>query len=110
MYPSSTCMSQAINRGSPVTSASTRPPDTALPPIDAAAAVAESCTRLMRGFARVKSQLLAQAPDDADWSAHLLITRLAAEGPVRSSELAEKVQTDPSTVSRQVASLVKAGY
>ena len=62
------------------------------------------------GFGRVKSQLLALARDDADWSAHLLITRLAAEGPVRASELAEKVQADPSTVSRQVASLVKAGY
>src|ERR1700761_4947179 len=64
----------------------------------------------MRGFAPVKSPLLALARDDADWSAHLLITRLAAEGPVRASELAEKVQADPSTVSRQVASLVKSGY
>ena len=80
------------------------------PPIDAAAAVADSCIRLMRGFARVKTQLLALARDDVDWSARLLITWLAAEGPMRSSELADKVQSDPSTVSRQVASLVKDGY
>ena len=80
------------------------------PPVDAAAAVAESCVRLMRGFARVKSQLLALARDDVDWSAQLLITCLAAEGPIRSSELAGKVQADPSTISRQVASLVKDGY
>jgi DNA-binding MarR family transcriptional regulator len=87
-------------------------PDAGRPPLalESAAAVAESCLRLMRGFARVKTQLLALARDDMDWSAHLLITRLAAEGPLRSSELAEKMQADPSTVSRQVAGLVRDGY
>jgi DNA-binding MarR family transcriptional regulator len=80
------------------------------PPLDAAAAVADSCIRLMRGFARVKAQLLALARDDVDWSARLLITCLAAEGPIRSSELADKMQADPSTISRQVAALVNDGY
>src|ERR1700742_756817 len=64
----------------------------------------------MRGLARVKAQLLALARDDVYWSAHLLITRLAVEGPSRLSELAEKMQADPSTVSRQVANLVNDGY
>ena len=80
------------------------------PSLPAAAAVADSCGSSMRGFARVKAQLLALARDDVDWSAHLLITQLAAEGPIRSSELAELMQADPSTVSRQVATLVKDGY
>jgi DNA-binding MarR family transcriptional regulator len=82
-----------------------------LPPsLDAASSVAESCVRLMRGFARVRSQLLALARDDVDWSAHLLITKLALDGPLRSSALAELLHADPSTVSRQVAALVKDGF
>lgn len=80
------------------------------PSLETAATVAESCLRLMRGFAQVKTQLLALARDDAYWSGYLLINRLAVDGPVRSSELAEKVHADPSTVSRQVAMLVKDGY
>jgi DNA-binding MarR family transcriptional regulator len=80
------------------------------PSLDAAAAVADGCSKLMRGFGRVRSQLLALARGDVDWSAQLLITRLAADGPVRLSELAEKVQADPSTISRQIATLVKEGY
>src|ERR1700760_1526656 len=82
-----------------------------LPPsLEAASSVAESCVRLMRGFARVRSQLLALARDDVDWSAHLLITKLAVAGPLRSSALAELLPADPSTVSRQVATLVKDGF
>jgi DNA-binding MarR family transcriptional regulator len=82
----------------------------AVPSLEVAAAVADSCVQLVRGFARVKAQLLAQSRDDVDWSAHLLLTRLASIGAVRSSELAEVMQSDPSTVSRQVATLVKDGY
>jgi DNA-binding MarR family transcriptional regulator len=86
-------------------------PTEELPPsLDTVADVADSCARLMRGFAQVKTQLLALARDDTYWSGYLLITRLALDGPVRSSELAEKVHADPSTVSRQVATLVKDGY
>ena len=85
--------------------------DTARPPtLDAAAAVADSCVRLMRGLATIRAQLLTLARGDVDWAAHLLITKVAVEGPVRLSALAELVQSDPSTVSRQVAALVRAGY
>lgn len=80
------------------------------PSLEQAAAVADSCTRLMRSFAKVRAQVLALARHDVEWSAQLLITKLAVEGPIRSSALAELVQSDPSTVSRQVAALVKAGY
>ncbi|GAA4544695.1 MarR family winged helix-turn-helix transcriptional regulator [Pseudonocardia xishanensis] len=38
-----------------------------------------------------------------------VLTRLAYEGPRRSGELAAAMCSDPSTVSRQVAALVKAG-
>jgi DNA-binding MarR family transcriptional regulator len=94
-----------------VTSQPTTEPQRALPPSSpAAAAVADSCGKLVRGFARVKSQLLALTHDDVDWSAHLLITQLAGEGPMRLSALAELVHADPSTVSRQVATLVRDGY
>jgi DNA-binding MarR family transcriptional regulator len=64
----------------------------------------------MRGLATIRAQLLTLARDDVDWSAHLLITKVAVEGPIRLSALAEMVQSDPSTVSRQVAALVKEGY
>jgi DNA-binding MarR family transcriptional regulator len=64
----------------------------------------------MRSFAKVRAQVLALARHDVEWSAQLLITKLAVEGPIRSSALAELVQSDPSTVSRQVAALVNAGY
>lgn len=80
------------------------------PSLETVAAVADSCLRLMRGFTQVKTQLLALARDDTYWSGYLLINRLAIDGPVRSSELAEKVHADPSTVSRQIATLVKDGY
>ncbi len=38
-----------------------------------------------------------------------MLLRLGKEGPMRASDLAEQLCADPSTVSRQVAGLVKAG-
>ena len=82
----------------------------ALPPAEVAADVAASFVRLMRSFNRVKTQVMAEAQYNVEWAASFLIGHLAAEGPMRSSALAELVQSDPSTVSRQVASLVKDGF
>ena len=45
----------------------------------------------------------------ADSSALTLLATLASCGPSRSNALAEAVHADPSTVSRQVAQLVKGG-
>lgn len=73
------------------------------------AAVADTFVRLMRSFGRARAKLLAAAAHDVEWSAHVLLKCLAAEGSMRSSELAERVESDPSTVSRQVAALVKDG-
>ena len=44
-----------------------------------------------------------------DRSAFVLIKTLAHHGPLRSSALATAVHSDPSTVSRQVAALVRDG-
>ncbi|MCU1659504.1 MAG: MarR family transcriptional regulator [Pseudonocardiales bacterium] len=86
--------------------------DIALPDsADAAdvADVADSIVRLIRSFSRIKAQIMSEATHNVEWAASMLINRLAAEGPMRSSALAELVQSDPSTVSRQVAALVKDG-
>jgi len=45
-----------------------------------------------------------------DKAAFILLATLAHLGPSRSSALAEAVFSDPSTVSRQVAGLVKDGF
>jgi DNA-binding MarR family transcriptional regulator len=71
--------------------------------------VADSVTRLNRCFSRMRSQFLAAANNSVEWAAHILINTLAVEGPMRSSALAETIQSDPSTVSRQVQQLVLDG-
>jgi DNA-binding MarR family transcriptional regulator len=73
------------------------------------AVVADTFVELMRSFQRSRAKLLAAARHDVEWSAHVLLKVLATEGPMRSSMLAERIESDPSTVSRQVAALVKDG-
>ena len=72
-------------------------------------AVADNFVRLMRAFARNRAQLLAAAEHDVEWSAQMVLKCLANSGPQRSGTIAESLQSDPSTVSRQVAALVKEG-
>jgi DNA-binding MarR family transcriptional regulator len=74
------------------------------------AAVADAFTVLVRGAGRARAQFLSEARERVDWTANLLISALAIDGPMRSSALAEIVQSDPSTVSRQVQALVKEGF
>jgi DNA-binding MarR family transcriptional regulator len=45
----------------------------------------------------------------AEFSALMLLFPLRLMGPIRVTDLAEIKQADPSTISRQVAQLVKAG-
>lgn len=71
--------------------------------------VADTMVGLMRSFTRARARLLAAAEHDVEWSAHVLLKVLATDGPMRAGALAEAVHSDPSTVSRQVASLVKEG-
>ncbi|MEO6885665.1 MAG: MarR family transcriptional regulator [Jatrophihabitantaceae bacterium] len=72
-------------------------------------AVADTFVRLMRSFGRTRAQLLAAAAHNVEWSAQMVLKCLANEGPIRSGAIAELTQVDPSTVSRQVAALVKDG-
>jgi DNA-binding MarR family transcriptional regulator len=71
--------------------------------------VSDTIVDLLRSFNRTRARLLAAAQHDVEWSAHILLKFAALEGPIRASALAEAVQSDPSTVSRQVAALVKEG-
>jgi DNA-binding MarR family transcriptional regulator len=80
-----------------------------------AEALSDQILRLTRTAGAMKSQLAARhagAEDGAhgiEWAAYALLFQLVTDGPKRSSALAEAVCVDPSTVSRQVAELVKAG-
>jgi DNA-binding MarR family transcriptional regulator len=71
--------------------------------------VADTFVALMRSFGRAKARFLAAAEHDMEWSAQILLRHLATYGPMRAGELAESMHSDPSTVSRQVAALVKDG-
>jgi DNA-binding MarR family transcriptional regulator len=81
----------------------------ATPPRDEVAAVADQFLVMMRTLKKVRARLLAAAEQDVEWSAQLLLKCIATEGPMRASVVAETLQSDPSTVSRQVAGLVKDG-
>ena len=73
------------------------------------AAVADNFIELMRTFNKARARMLAAAAHDVEWSAHVLLKTLSSEGAMRASALADCVHSDPSTVSRQVATLVKDG-
>jgi DNA-binding MarR family transcriptional regulator len=73
------------------------------------AAVADSVVALLRSFGKARVRLLAAADHDVEWSAHVVLKCIASEGQMRASEVAGYLRSDPSTVSRQVAALVKDG-
>lgn len=78
----------------------------------AVAALSAEVLRLHRAFNTLRHQLAATGPtssDGVEWAAYGLLFQLVADGPRRSSVLAESACVDPSTVSRQVAQLVQAG-
>jgi DNA-binding MarR family transcriptional regulator len=72
------------------------------------ASVADSVIDLLRTVRRSKARLLA-ASDDVDSATQILLRTVETEGPMRASALAAGVQSDLSTVSRQVAALVTRG-
>lgn len=47
--------------------------------------------------------------DGIEYSAYGLLARLVCDGPLRMTALAEAVHSDPSTVSRQTAALIRHG-
>lgn len=76
---------------------------------DPVAAVAENFIDLMRTFGRARQRLLQAATHDVEWSSHVVLRCVKSEGPLRAGAVADYLQSDPSTVSRQVAALVKDG-
>jgi len=70
--------------------------------------LADELVRFVRLGARAKS-MLGTGNFGAEFSALLLLFPLRFMGPLRVTDLAEVKQADPSTISRQVAQLVKAG-
>jgi len=75
--------------------------------LDESADIAAAVIDMFRQFTGIKSRV-ASGPE-GDHSPMFLLIKLAHYGPSRASDLAEMVCADPSTVSRQVASLVKGG-
>jgi DNA-binding MarR family transcriptional regulator len=65
--------------------------------------------RLTRLIERVHARYAARWSDGVERAAYLLLVRLVTDGPTRLSALADAVHSDTSTVSRQVAQLVKLG-
>ena len=65
--------------------------------------------RLTRLIERVHARYAARWSDGVERAAYLLLVRLATDGPTRLSALADAVHSDTSTVSRQVAQLVRLG-
>lgn len=67
--------------------------------------------QLIRLIRLIERQRMVKArKDGVERAAYVLLARLVIDGPHRSNALAEAVHSDPSTVSRQVAALVKIGY
>lgn len=65
--------------------------------------------RFMRLLERAHANFHTHDHNGLEKAAYVLIAHLTIEGPKRASALAEAVHSDPSTVSRQVSTLVKAG-
>jgi len=71
--------------------------------------IGSQLVRLVRLIERVQAQYHAEHPDAVDRATYLLLVHLVKDGPRRAGALAEAVHSDPSTVSRQVAQLVRLG-
>jgi DNA-binding MarR family transcriptional regulator len=82
-------------------------------PSDADLAIADEVSgqliRLLRLMERKQAQHRAEHPDAVERATYLLLVHLVKDGPQRAGALAEAVHSDPSTISRQVAQLVRLG-
>ncbi len=65
--------------------------------------------RLVKLLERKHAQYRAEHPDTVERPTYLLLVHLVKDGPQRAGTLAESVYSDPSTVSRQIAQLVRLG-
>lgn len=65
--------------------------------------------RLVKLLDRKHAHYRAENPDAVERPTYLLLVHLVKDGPQRAGTLADAVHSDPSTVSRQVAQLVRLG-
>lgn len=72
--------------------------------------IGQQLIRLGRIRERTNAQVSAASHGEVDMSAYRIIFRLLLDGPMRSGTLAEAMYSDASTISRQVAGLVKRGF
>lgn len=77
--------------------------------LDTADAVGVQIHRLLRLIERKHAEYRADHPDAVERATYLLLVHLVKDGPARTGALADAVHSDPSTVSRQVAQLVRLG-
>lgn len=77
------------------------------------AAVSELADHLgqtVHALQRARHQMLTRGGDGAaDWNTRVVLAKVVMTGPKRVTELADLISTDASTVSRQVAAMVKDG-
>ncbi|QYN40915.1 MarR family transcriptional regulator [Pseudonocardia sp. DSM 110487] len=59
---------------------------------------------------RRQAQYQAEHPDAVERATYFLLVHLVKGGPQRAGALADAVHSDPSTISRQVAHLVRLGF
>ncbi|MCX5043207.1 MarR family transcriptional regulator [Aldersonia sp. NBC_00410] len=71
--------------------------------------LAVALTKLQRVRDRTFAQMADIVADQLDIAVFHCLLRLESEGPMRAGVLAEALYADPSSVSRQVATLVKRG-
>lgn len=69
--------------------------------------LADQVIRLVRTWSSLKAKMVSAV--DPEIGTLFLLIRLIKDGPTRAKDLAEATSADQSTVSRQVAALVKAG-
>lgn len=85
------------------------PADAPATDVAAISALSEQMVRLTRSSHAIRIQTSAKGPESIEWAAYALLYQLVHDGPKRASALAEAACVDPSTVSRQVGDLVRAG-
>lgn len=71
--------------------------------------IGTAMVRLVRLIERKHAQHHSEHPDAVERATYHLLVHLVKDGPRRAVALAEAVHSDPSTVSRQVAHLVRLG-
>jgi len=78
--------------------------------LPAAAEVGTQVLRLTRQIGTLRTHAMSRASQGVEWSSYVLLFHLVKNGePMRASSLADVVCADPSTISRQTASLVEHG-